>query len=76
MNDLIPFDYSSKTVKVVMDENGDPWWVAKDVCEVLDLKNHPRKAEFMGNNGRREYECNWRPELIRKRLLEAYSKLD
>ena len=37
MNSIIPFQYESKEVRVIQDEHGDPWWVAKDVCEILGL---------------------------------------
>jgi len=36
-NNIIPFDYDGENVRVVMDESGDPWWVAKDVCSILDI---------------------------------------
>ena len=39
MNDIIPFKYSGKPVRVVTID-GDPWWVAKDVCDVLGISKH------------------------------------
>ncbi len=36
---IIPFNYESKEVRVIQDDNGKPWWVASDVCEVLGLSN-------------------------------------
>ena len=36
---IIPFNYKSKTVRVIQDENGDPWWVAKDICKILGLED-------------------------------------
>lgn len=39
---LIPFDYHGHDVRVI-EKNGDPWWVAKDVAQVLEYKN-PRDA--------------------------------
>ncbi len=38
MNDLIPFDYHGKEVRTVT-VNDEPWFVAKDVCEILDIQN-------------------------------------
>ena len=35
----IPFDYGDHLVRVIRDDEGNPWWVAKDVCSVLDIKN-------------------------------------
>ncbi len=37
MNDIMPFSYKSKQVRVIQDEKGNPWWVATDVREVLGL---------------------------------------
>lgn len=36
---IIPYDFSGKTVRFIIDENGNPWWVAKDVCIVLGLSD-------------------------------------
>jgi prophage antirepressor-like protein len=36
MNQLTLFDFKNNTIRVVTDDNGDPWFVAKDVCEALD----------------------------------------
>lgn len=38
MSDLIPFDYSGRQVRTVQ-VDGEPWFVAADVCAVLGLSN-------------------------------------
>lgn len=38
-NAIIPFIYEDKPVRVALDENNEPWWVAKDVCAILGLSN-------------------------------------
>lgn len=38
MNDLQVFDFEQKSVRVVM-KGSEPWWVAKDVCDVLEIGN-------------------------------------
>lgn len=38
MSELIPFNYESTDLRVVT-VNGDPWFVAKDVCNILGLGN-------------------------------------
>lgn len=38
MSDLIPFDYSGRQVRTVQ-VDGEPWFVAADVCAVLELNN-------------------------------------
>lgn len=40
MNSLINFDYQEKPIRVITDEEGAPWWVARDVCDILGIKNH------------------------------------
>ena len=39
MNDLTVFDFEAHEVRVI-DQNGEPWFVAKDVCKVLGISNH------------------------------------
>ena len=39
MSGIIPFDFESHAVRSVMID-GAPWFVAADVCRVLELKNH------------------------------------
>ena len=34
-NELAVFQYQAADVRVVRDEQGEPWWVAKDVAEIL-----------------------------------------
>ena len=43
MNEIIPFIYEDQPIRVIMDEKKDPWWVAKDVCNILGIGN-PTKA--------------------------------
>lgn len=42
MSDLVPFCFDDKLVRIA-DQDGSPWFVAKDVCDVLGLVNS-RKA--------------------------------
>lgn len=36
MNEMQIFNYQNKQVRTV-EKNGEPWWVLKDVCEVLEM---------------------------------------
>jgi len=36
---IIPFNYGTKEIRVLQDANGEPLWVAKDVCEVLGYED-------------------------------------
>ena len=39
-NALQLFDYKGQSVRTVLDERtGEPWWIARDVCDVLDIQN-------------------------------------
>ena len=40
MNEIMPFMFGENVVRVITDENGEPWFVAKDVCRVLGLENN------------------------------------
>lgn len=39
MNELKLFDYKGSEVRMVS-KDGEPWWVAKDVCEILEIKSY------------------------------------
>lgn len=39
MNDIQIFNFQSNEVRVVKDDNGEPWFVAKDICDVLGMTN-------------------------------------
>jgi Prophage antirepressor len=38
-NELIPFAFEAHDCPVIMDDQGNPWWIAKNVCEILGLGN-------------------------------------
>jgi len=38
-SNFIPFSYRSQDVRLFVDERGNPWWVLRDVCDVLGLTN-------------------------------------
>jgi prophage antirepressor-like protein len=40
MPDLIPFEFESSAIRVYTDPDGQPWWIAKDVCDALGIKNN------------------------------------
>ncbi len=37
---ILPFAFEDHLVRVYLDENGEPWFVAKDVCRILALDNN------------------------------------
>ncbi len=42
---LIPFRYNSQEIRVVKDESGNPWWIARDICDILDISNITKAME-------------------------------
>lgn len=38
-NQIVPFDFKGSEVRSVMGENGEPFFVARDVCDALGLDN-------------------------------------
>ena len=38
-NDIQRFDFKGASLRTLTDEAGEPWFVAKDVCSVLELNN-------------------------------------
>lgn len=41
------FDFGGHNVRVVMDERKEPWFVLKDVCDVLELSNSRKVASSL-----------------------------
>ncbi|MBF0474537.1 MAG: hypothetical protein HQK59_01700 [Deltaproteobacteria bacterium] len=37
MFELMVFEYSGREMRTVFDKQGNPWWVLKDVCDVLGI---------------------------------------
>ena len=48
--EIIPFDYSGKTIRVIMDESGEPWWIASDACNALGLTNVSQAVSRLSND--------------------------
>ena len=44
MSDLIPFQYEGRQVRTI-DKDGEPWFVLRDVCEILELTNSRMVAD-------------------------------
>lgn len=44
MNNLQVFNYNGNEVRTIQ-KDGEPWWVLKDVCNVLDLSDTNKTAE-------------------------------
>lgn len=38
-NSIQRFDFKGAALRTLTDENGEPWFVAKDVCDILEISN-------------------------------------
>lgn len=38
-NSVMPFNFGDHLVRVIKDDQGEPWWVGRDVCRVLNHKD-------------------------------------
>jgi prophage antirepressor-like protein len=41
-NNLIPFQFQSTQLRVLIDDSGNPWFIAKDICDILGYRNAPQ----------------------------------
>ena len=39
-NQITPFDFNGTNIRTVTDEAGEPWFVLKDVCDVLEVQTY------------------------------------
>lgn len=44
------FNFNNATLRTLTDENGEPWFVAKDVCDVLELNNVSQALTRLDND--------------------------
>ncbi len=40
MKDLIQYDFNGHGIRTIVDENDDPWFVTKDICEILEISKY------------------------------------
>lgn len=55
MNELQIFSYSDKQVRTLL-RNGEPWFVLKDVCDILGLTNPSVVAERLEDDKRSKFD--------------------
>lgn len=63
MNELQIFNYNGNEVRTVQID-GEPWWVLKDVCDVLELSNPSRVAERLEDDERSNFKLGRQGEAI------------
>jgi len=37
---LLPFEFDGNQIRILTDEKGEPWFVAKDVCKVVEVRKY------------------------------------
>lgn len=52
MNELQVFNFDMFPVRTVKDDAGDPWFVAKDVCDILEIGNPSQALSYLDNDER------------------------
>ena len=50
MSNIIPFNYESQQIRLIQDEQGEPWWIASDVCEIIGLSNTTEALRNLDND--------------------------
>ena len=51
MNDITIFNHFGNNVRVMTDEQGEPLFVLKDICDALDLGNTSMVADRLDSDG-------------------------
>jgi anti-repressor protein len=62
-NQIMPFSYENKEVRIVKDNEGNPWRVAKDVCEVLEHSNVSMAIEKLDDDERSKFNLGRQGEV-------------
>ena len=44
------FQYESNEIRVIQDDGGEPWWIAKDICAVLGLDDVSKAMERLDDD--------------------------
>lgn len=57
-NSIMNFNFEGAEVRVKTDKNNEPWFVAKDVCDVLEIRNSRRSTSLLDNDERGVHTVN------------------
>lgn len=57
-NEIQRFDFKDAALRTLTDENGEPWFVAKDVCDVLELSNVGQALARLDNDEKSSITLN------------------
>ena len=51
MNQIIPFTYEGNNIRTLTTEDGEPLFVLKDICDVLEIGNNREVARRLDEDG-------------------------
>lgn len=57
-NQIIPFDFGDNRIRVTRDDDGEPWFIAADVCKVLELSNVGQALSRLDDDEKRNIISN------------------
>lgn len=52
MNQIQAFNFNSNEIRVVRNELGEPWFVAKDICDVLEIEDARKSVGYLDEDER------------------------
>lgn len=64
MNQLQVFSFENKVVRTQIDEDGNPWWVAKDVCGVLAISAYRDSISKIADKYKRRVKVDGRDAVV------------
>lgn len=50
MNDITIFNHLGNDIRVITNEQGEPWFVLKDICDALEIGNTSRVADRLDSD--------------------------
>lgn len=50
MQDIIPFDFDGHAIRTLNDDQGQTWFVARDVAKVLEYRNAPDMTRLLADD--------------------------
>jgi anti-repressor protein len=48
--DITPYDFAGKTVQILIDETGNPWWIGTEVCCALGLSDVSKSLKTLDSD--------------------------
>ena len=58
MSNITPFKFNSSTVRVITDDNGEPWFVAKEIAAVLGYSDAEAMTRKLDDDEKQNLQKN------------------